>query len=333
MKPNHKLIFSVLFLLCISAKAQQVAQTLPPSAGVAEGTPVTIPEARQYDITSRINGQTYRIMVYAPLNANTQTTFPTLYVLDGNYRFGIAAQALRQFSNGFLVPGIVVGIGYPTDDLEEVYRRRTFDMTPSVSNDPARVEATGGGDAFLRVIEEEIKPFVKERYNVNPAQQFIWGSSLGGLMVLRTLYRNPKAFSTYIISSPSIWYNDKEILADEEAFSKRARSGELNLKVLVTSAGDEQYRGKDPVLLLRASSRMVDNASEFAERLSSFHPQNITVVRTIFDGESHISVGSASLVRAIRFAFPLKKPAVNPVNLPAPSGQSPAVNKQTSVKP
>lgn len=316
MKPNHKLIFSVVFLLCISAKAQQVAQTLPPSAGVAEGTPVTIPEARQYDITSRINGQTYRIMVYAPLNANTQTTFPTLYVLDGNYRFGPAALALRQFSKGLLVPGIVVGIGYPTDDLEEIYRRRTFDMTPSVSNDPARVDSTGGGDAFLRVIEEEIKPFVKERYNVNPAQQFIYGSSLGGLIVLHALYRNPKAFSTYILSSPSIWYNDKEILADEEAFSKRARSGELHLKVMVTSAGDE-------------SNSMVDNASEFAERLSSFHPQNITVVRTIFDGEIHISVGSASLIRAIRFAFPLKKPAVNPVNLPAPSGQSPAVNKQT----
>lgn len=316
MKPNHKLIFSVLFLLCISAKAQQVSKTLPPSAGVAEGTPVTIPEARQYDITSRINGQTYRIMVYAPLNANTQTTFPTLYVLDGNYRFGPAALALRQFSKGLLVPGIVVGIGYPTDDLDEIYRRRTFDMTPSVSNDPARVDSTGGGDAFLRVIEEEIKPFVKERYNVNPAQQFIYGSSLGGLIVLRALYRNPKAFSTYILSSPSIWWNDKEILADEEAFSKRARSGELHLKVLVTSAGDE-------------SNSMVDNASEFAERLSSFHPQNITVVRTIFDGEIHISVGTASLIRAIRFAFPLPIPAVNPVNLPAPSGQSPAVNKQT----
>jgi predicted alpha/beta superfamily hydrolase len=316
MKPNHKLIFSVLFLLCIIAKAQQVSKTLPPSAGVAEGTPVTIPEARQYDITSRINGQTYRIMVYAPLNANTQTTFPTLYVLDGNYRFGPAALALRQFSKGLLVPGIVVGIGYPTDDLDEIYRRRTFDMTPSVSNDPARVDSTGGGDAFLRVIEEEIKPFVKERYNVNPAQQFIYGSSLGGLIVLRALYRNPKAFSTYILSSPSIWWNDKEILADEEAFSKRARSGELHLKVLVTSAGDE-------------SNSMVDNASEFAERLSSFHPQNITVVRTIFDGEIHISVGTASLIRAIRFAFPLPIPAVNPVNLPAPSGQSPAVNKQT----
>ena len=65
-------------------------------------------------------------------------------------------------------------------------------------------------------------------------------------MILRALFRNPNAFSTYILSSPSIWWNYREVLVDEEAFSKRARAGELQLKVLVTSAGDEQYRGNDP---------------------------------------------------------------------------------------
>jgi predicted alpha/beta superfamily hydrolase len=191
-----------------------------------------------------------------------------------------------------------------------VIRLRAFDMTPSASRDPKSTGARGGGDAFLRVLEEEVKPLVTARYKVDAAQQIVWGQSLGGLMVLRSLFRNPNAFSAYVLSSPSIWWNDREVLADEEAFSKRARAGELHLKVLVTSAANEQYRGDDPKLLASdidrfpADFRMVDNASELAARIGAFHPQNITVVRTIFAGEIHNTVPQASLSRALRFALP-----------------------------
>lgn len=94
------------------------------------------------------------------------------------------------------------------------------------------------------------------------------------------------------------------MLADEEAFSKRAKAGELHLKVLVISAADEQYRGDDPKLLAADTARMVDNASELAARIGALHPKNITVVRTIFAGESHNTVRQASLSRALRFALP-----------------------------
>lgn len=51
----------------------------------------------------------------------------------------------------------------------------------------------------------------------------------------------------------------REVLADEETFAKRARAGEFRLRVLITSASDEQYRGNDPKLL-EADRRMVDAA-------------------------------------------------------------------------
>ena len=71
----------------------------------------------------------------------------------------------------------------------------------------------------------QLKPFVAERYPIDRTGQIIWGHSLGGLIVLRALFRNPDSFSTFVLSSPSIWWNDREILADEEAFSKRVRTG------------------------------------------------------------------------------------------------------------
>lgn len=199
-----------------------------------------------------------------PFNAKPDIQYPAVYLLDGNQYFATATEVLTRlsyFRNAeSAAPAIIIGIGYPTDDPGEVIRRRAFDLTPSLSRvSVPGISSSGGGDAFLRVFEEEIKPFVMLRYPVDRNRQSIYGQSLGGLMVLRVLFRNPSAFSTYIVSSPSIWFNDREVLADEETFAKRARAGEFRLRVLITSASDEQYRGNDPKLL-EADRRMVDAA-------------------------------------------------------------------------
>ena len=287
------------------------AATLLSAADSAPGgAPIVVPNSKQYDIKSKINGQTYRIMVATPFNADPAVTYPVLYFLDGNQNFGTAAYSATTWDFYHIAaPAIVVGIGYATGDTAEVNRRRASDLTPPVYKSGtanALAGPSGGGDAFVRVIEEEVKPFVMARYKVDSARQMLYGKSLGGLLALRILFRHPTAFSTYILASPSIWWNDREVLADEESFSKKARAGEFRLKILVTSAGDEQYRGDDPKLSARAITRMVDNASELADRLAALNPGNISVVRTIFPGESHISVGPASVARAIVFALPPK---------------------------
>lgn len=298
----------IVGLLGSATVAKQQATT---AAGLAstvpqDGAPITIARAKQYDITSRINGQRYRIMVATPYMGDPAVAYPVLYVLDGNVYFGTAAETLtRQSFSRTVSPAIVVGVGYPTDDQQEMSRRRNVDLTPFVAKGSTFVgEGSGGGDAFLRVLEEEVKPLIAERYNIDRTKQIIWGQSLGGLTVLRALFRNPTAFSTYILSSPSIFFNNREVLLDEQAFARRAKAGELHSKVLVTSAGDEQYRGDDPKLLAQAANtRMVDNASELAARLKALNPQNITVGRVIFEGEIHNTVPQASLSRALRFAL------------------------------
>ena len=125
------------------------------------------------------------------------------------------------------------------------------------------------------------------------------------MLALRSLFRNPTSFSTYIVISPSIWIDERAVLADEPSFSKRARAGELRLRVIVTSARDEQYHGADPKLLAVAqNTRMVDNASELATRLAGLDPEKIKVSRIIFDDEVHSTVAPAAVSRAIRLALP-----------------------------
>ena len=46
--------------------------------------PVVVPRATQYDITSRINGETYRILVSTPIEADPPKSYPAVFLLDGN---------------------------------------------------------------------------------------------------------------------------------------------------------------------------------------------------------------------------------------------------------
>jgi predicted alpha/beta superfamily hydrolase len=198
-------------------------------------------------------------------------------------------------------PVVQVFIGYPTEDFGEPRRRRFLDLTFSEFNPdkpipgpPPPGAKSGGGDTFARVIEEEIKPFVRSRFKTDPARQAIWGHSLAGLEVMRILYRNPKAFSIYCISSPSIWWNDREILKDEDAFARRARAEEFHLRILVLSAGNEQPPGQP--------GRLVDDATKLADRLRAIGSA-LSVIRTILPDENHGSVIPASFNRSKGFVL------------------------------
>jgi predicted alpha/beta superfamily hydrolase len=279
------------------AGADGDAATPPPQEADA-GQPVTIANARQFDITSKLNGETYRIMVYTSPKNHAGEPQPVVYVLDGNYYFATACDAMGVN----LLSGIIVGIGYPTDDRDEMVRRREFDLTLPTPHPSATKH--GGGDEFLRVVQNEIKPFVMARYKIDPARQSLFGHSLGGLMTLREMLRNPQDYSTYLVASPSIWWNDRAVLADEDAFDNRARAGELHLKILLTSAADEQYHGDDAALVKKAKRlAMVDNVTELASRLSALNPQNVSVTRAIFPDETHRSGSQAALVRSLCFAL------------------------------
>jgi len=284
------------------AETSQLASTR--SVEPQEGAPVAVARTRQYDLTSKINGRIYRVFVSTPWKADPAKAYPVMYVLDGNLSFApTAIEVDNRAAAERDMAAIVVGIGYPTDDIDVLRTRRNFELTMSAR--PGDKEGqSGGGDVFLRVLEEEVKPFVAARYKIDRTKQTLWGYSLGGLMVLRQMFRHPEGYSTYVAASPSIWWNNREVLTDEATFVRRAKAGDVHVRILLTSAGDEQYRGDDAKRRAAAdNSRMIDNASELAGRLASVSPANVTVARVIFPEETHASVPLASLARAVTFAL------------------------------
>ncbi len=283
---------AIWLLLCAAAPLQAQAQ---PGLIPEQGRPAMLPGALQYDFVSRITGRPYRLTITPPVNPDPSLLYPALYVLDGTAWFATSSEVARVFgATGQTGTGYVIALGYQTEDVMVARQLRSLDMTPFRSPDPRFSTATGDGDAFLRAIYEEVQPFILSRFQVDPDRQAIWGHSIGGLLVLRSMLRDPGRFSTYLMASPTI---NKDVLADEAAFLERVAQSHLVLRVLITVGGDEQPPGQ------ALTYRMIDDASDLADRLRAGASQ-LEVERTIFPGEGHLTAALLSLIRSIQFAWP-----------------------------
>lgn len=283
---------AIWLLLCAVAplRAQTELGRIP-----QQGRPAILPGALQYDFTSRITGRPYRLTITPPVNPDPSLLYPALYVLDGTAWFATSSEVATVFgAAGQTGTGYVIALGYQTEDVIVASELRTLDMTPFRSPNPQYVNATGGGDAFLRAIYEEVQPFILSHFRVDPDRQAIWGHSIGGLLVLRSMFRDPGRFSTYMMGSPTI---NPNVLADEPAFLERIAEGQMALRVLITVGGDEQPPGQ------ALAYKMIDDASDLADRLRAGAPQ-LEVESTIFTGEGHLTAGLLSLIRSIQFAWP-----------------------------
>ena len=294
--------------------------------------PATVIMSQQTDITSKVNGRTYRIQIATPFNPPPKGGYWVLYVLDGDAYFGTFATAarLRAMTNE-IEPTVVVGIGYPDaqNNIERTLARRAYDLTQADdrTSGSSKINAAmtpgerleyGHADDFLKIIETEIKPVVAAALPVNAGRSAIFGHSLGGLFVLHTLFTHPKSFQTYIAMSPSIWASDKLVLKDEPAFSRVVTAGEVAPRVFIGVGGEEQsisryamQPGITPAEQANEAVKdaMVDNARDLGARLSALKgPPGYVVKSNVYAGETHIRTPFASLNDVLTFAMSSPNP-------------------------
>ncbi|MBN9546509.1 MAG: alpha/beta hydrolase [Alphaproteobacteria bacterium] len=226
---------------------------------------VSIPNTRQIQFTSAINGEPYTLFVSIPFIPAPPGGYPVYYVLDGEAYFSTAATASLLLQEN---AAVVVGIDHlafndraviekyarrkpsdtgpiGTDAMINAYNRlRTHDLTLPVAPahrapdwfEPSR---NGGVDDFLKIIETEIKPRIAALVSVDAANQALYGHSLGGLAVVRALFTEPNAFRSFIASSPSLWWDGDAVLKGEEKFAAAVTAGRAAPRILITAGDDE----------------------------------------------------------------------------------------------
>jgi len=220
-------LFPLLLLLLMSPRA--FAGTFTDVAGTVH----------QFTLSSGALGEDREILVALPDDYDASgTRYPVLYVLDAEWHFLPAVAAVRMLAETSYIAShrlprlIVVGV-------VNVDRSRDYTPTRRVNQPGFYFPTSGGGDAFLTFLEEELVPFVHDRFRAQPCD-ILAGWSFGGLLTMHALLDRPDIFDAYLAISPSLWW-------DDEVVAKRAvelvASGAVRERDLVLTIGTAEDGG------------------------------------------------------------------------------------------
>ncbi|WP_342773651.1 alpha/beta hydrolase [Falsirhodobacter xinxiangensis] len=272
---------------------------------------------RWFDIADALSGAVRRIFLWVPSAERPANGWPALFMTDGNAVIATAIDAMRAqapYPSGTnLGQGVLVGIGYPTDDAFDL-ARRCWDLVPppGATYPPFWPDTpdvrTGGGAELARFIAEDLRPFLLTEVRLDPSRQGLFGHSFGGLFALWHLFTKPESFTHFIAASPSIMW-EGGLLAHRDAFDPAGRAITVHLSAgewegdqlapFQRDAEDAQKR-----LAAKAQERTLEAAREMASHLDAL--PGISASFEVFANETHMSALPVAVNRALHCVFAVR---------------------------
>lgn len=264
---HKKNIFIYLISCFIITSGKLFAQSL-----------VTIPNTVEWSFVSKVNQKNYNLHIAMPHGyGKSDDVYPTIYVLDANNDFPLVTSIARRLqAEEELKDFIVVGISYP----DSVWYSRGRDYTPSKGGN---WEHAGGGADFKKIIETEIIPLVEKKCRANGSRTLL-GHSLGGLFGAYLLVNGVPLFTSYIVSSPSMWWDDYYVF--------KSKNSSFSPATIFMSVGELE------------SPHMIESCN----KLSAFVDENLkssSKKMVVLDGETHASAKIRAYSAGLRWLFKL----------------------------
>ncbi len=266
----------------------QLEATMTPNAPPEE---VRIENSELRTITSsNVSGQEYQIRIFLAEGyyESDTTTYPVLYLLDGDNAFAMATDITRYLRYGNHVPKLIVvapAYGSLYGPSEGGKNMRTRDLTPFHTN----ARPGSGGENFRRFIKDELIPFIDSNYRTDPSDRAMWGGSRGGLFGLYMLFTSPELIHRYIIASPPLEEGDRVAFALEQEFAET--HADLPVKLFLTVG---EFDFCYPLF------------HEFIEILESRQYRNLELEWEVMKGGSHLSTPAEGLAKGLRSVFGAK---------------------------
>lgn len=271
------------------------AQSEPLNSPLLDWQPVVLEGSQKASITSLNTGFEYQIYIDVPKGIPPQSGYPIIYALDGDSVFATLRQVNQLKHWRAKVTGyqqaIIVAIGYT--QAEKNHNARARDYTPETKN---AEKNSGGAAQFSAFIKDELKPLINQSFPVDQSREAIFGHSFGGLFVLHTLFKQPQLFTSYIASSPSIWWGDSMLLDNIDNHYVLPH----NLLVTIGSLEGKLENRSAEVMKILASRKLLQNARLLKKILASSNPpQRFQYIE--LEGEDHGSAKYSAISRALNF--------------------------------
>jgi uncharacterized protein len=211
-------------------------------AGVQPEThpPLVLPNTEVHRLTAA-SGRSYLLHVQLPESYATgdSLSYPVLYLTDAEAELmGMYTGIVLALRVARRVPELIM-VGIADGDMADHFRLRRLDYTPSVR--PPADPASGGAGAFLEFLREEAIPFIEARYRTGPGDRGIWGHSFGGLFAAYALLNSPGTFQRYLMSSPSLAWDDGLLVRQAAGFA--STGGPIRARIYSAYGAEEPESG------------------------------------------------------------------------------------------
>ena len=101
------------------------------------------------------------------------------------------------------------------------------------------------------------------------------------------MLHSPTAFSSYIIVSPSLWYDNHTMFTDEANRTKSLHDLPVSAFFVI---GDAENKG---------DYKMVDDMTRYVSLLQSHHYKNLKVYSAVLSPENHDTIFPAGLTQGL----------------------------------
>jgi predicted alpha/beta superfamily hydrolase len=252
---------------------------------------VSLENTEQFSIKSKyVNNENYVIQVGLPDGyARSGRSYPVLYVLDGDKSFGMTKgiSDWLTFTNE-IRNIVVVGISYGKG-TGSWWEKRTRDFTQYKDTAYYYYPNAGGADNFLSFIKNELFPVINKNYRTIPDSNAIVGLSFGALLGTYVLFTQPDMFKSYIIISPSLFFNNNSILMAEAEYFRKHK--QLNKTVYMAYGSSDN------------NDWVINPTNELIKIMEVHKYEGFKFTQQVFKGETHISVFPVALTHGLKVVF------------------------------
>lgn len=238
-----------------------------------------------FRLRSPENATDYVIHVHRLASDTLNAPVPAVLFMDGDDQFRFATAAYDHLRQASLCPPLLlVGVGYGAS-YSKPANKRGRDYTPTPHSDEP---TSGGADMFLAFLTQTLWPELARRFRLREDMRGVAGHSLGSLLALHALFREPLFFTHYLASAPSIWWDDRSIL--RLAAARRQRNDDLPAHLFL-SVGEND------------TPSMTGDLALLEQQLAAQPFHNLRVTAQRFPGRDHYNVIDDAFRAGLRALF------------------------------
>lgn len=251
-------------------------------------SPVSLKNTQTVWLMSEAVKDSFLIEAYIPDTPSSLDSLPILVLLDADMTFGMTYDIVRWLNWCQEIPPVaLIGFSYGSSEATWWQKRsRDYTVCKDSSNVFGQWPLAGSGGQFIRFIEDELLPFIKDEYKLSCTNRTLIGISFGGLICTNILFAKPSLFKNFIIAGPALQWNNRDVFEQEARYASRNK--ELNSCVF-SAIGSLDYQ------------IITEPWHDFNKIIEERHYSGLVYQTAIIENDTHYSMYPSALTKGLKF--------------------------------